>query len=216
MPTFYRPLDGKLPDYPGQLQSNFGHKIIHPEDLPFVQALNADLATVWRATKKFCLLANLATQTKMLVQPSTVYSTMMAVMYRLLRMEFLGGSLDETVRLGLLAFTHHIFLQWKDLRLPCHGFTDQYRRYLLDHSLEDVVPLNVMLWLLMTGAVSVFDAITEPWLRERLWKQMELCGVKSWKGVQEALKTCMWIPLLDEQRVRKLHECLVAGSRLDK
>jgi hypothetical protein len=139
------------PDYPEQVISSFGPTIRCLEDLSFVQDLDMDLADVWRVTRKFSLLANLATQTQMLVQPATIYGTMIAVMYRLLRMEFVAGSLDEAIRLGLLAFAHHTFLQWKDTCLPCHGFSIRYRQYLVVPQLEDSVPSHVMLWLVMTG-----------------------------------------------------------------
>jgi hypothetical protein len=37
---------------------------------------------------------------------------------------------------------------------------------------------------------------------------MTLCGVKSWKDMQEALKVCMWIPLLSQERVKQIYEWL--------
>lgn len=80
------------------------------------------------------------------------------------------------------------------------------------HQLEDVVPSRVMLWLMMTGAVSIFRISAEPWLADRLQRQAERCGVRSWKDMQEALKACMWIPLLDEERGKQTYEWLRTGS----
>lgn len=180
------------------------------EDLPFVQDLNVSLAEVWRVTRKFCLLTNLGTQTQTLMQPATIYGTMTAVMYRLVRMGFVAGSLDEAVRLGLLAFTNHMFLQWKGVRLPRHGFSNHYRDYLQSRQGEDLIPLQVMLWLLITGAVSIFCLSAEPWLGDGLRRKIEQCGVRTWKNMQEALKTCMSIPLLDEERGMQVYEKLVS------
>jgi hypothetical protein len=202
-----------VPDYPEQITLSFRPQSPRSEEiLHFSNTLARDLGEVWRFTKKFCLLANLATQTQTLIQPAVIYGTMTAVMYRLLRMEYAAGSLDETTRLGLLAFTHHTFLQWKDIHLPRHGFSVRYRRYLLDHQLEDLVPSHVMLWLLMTGAVSTLNISAEPWLTACLRTQMKRCGVKSWKDMQDALKVCMWIPLLSQERVKQIYEWLSASS----
>jgi hypothetical protein len=198
-----------VPDYPEQITLSFGRQSHRTEEIPhFSNTLARDLGEVWRFTKKFCLLANLATQTQTLIEPAAIFGTMTAVMYRLLRMEYAAGSLDETIRLGLLAFTHHTFLQWKDIHLPRHGFSIRYRRYLLDHQLQDLVPSHVMLWLLMTGAVSTLNISAEPWLTACLRRQMTLCGVKSWKDMQEALKVCMWIPLLSQERAKQIYEWL--------
>ena len=156
-----------------------------------MQDLNMDLAEAWRVIRKFCLLAILGTQTQMTIEPAMIYGTMTAVMYRLVRMRFVVCSLDETIRLGLLAFTHHTFLQWKDICLPCHGFSRRYQKYLMAHQLEDVVPAGVTLWLLMTGAISIFSISTEPWLGDFLRRQVERCKVTSWKDMQQVLKACM-------------------------
>jgi hypothetical protein len=189
--------------------SGFGPKIRCVEELPFRQDLDAELAQVWGVMKKFCLLADLGTQTRMRIPPATIYETMTAVMYRLVHMKFGPSSLDETVRLGLLAFTHHIFLQWKDIVLPRHRFSERYRRCLTDQTLEDMIPA---LWLLMVGAVSVFRISDEPWLGDCLRKQVNRCGINNWIEMQKILKTCMWIPLLDEGRGKQTYNWLVTCS----
>ena len=117
-PVFYRQPAELLPDYPDQVISSFSHSIYPQEDMQLLQDLNEQLAEIWLVMRKFCLLAHGATQTRMLILPATIYRTMTAVMYRLLRMGFAVGTLDESLRLGLLAFTHHIFLQWQDIDFP--------------------------------------------------------------------------------------------------
>jgi hypothetical protein len=197
-----------VPDYPEQVISGFGPQIRCVEDLPFRQDLDAELVQVWRPMKKFCLLADLGTQTRMRIPPAMIYETMTAVMYRLVRMNFGPSSLNETVRMGLLAFAHHVFLQWKDIRLPRHRFSERYRRCLADQTLEDMIPAQVMLWLLMVGAVSIFRISDEPWLGDCLRKQIDRCGIKNWIEMQKILKTYMWVPLLDEEGGKQTYDWL--------
>ena len=180
------------------------------ENAEFVHGFDERLSELWTVARKFCLLANLGTQTGMLVPPATIYGTMTAVMYRLLRMDFAQCSLNETVRLGLLAFTYHIFLQWQDVRLPHHHFSETYRHHLLCADLEKIVPSRVLLWLLMTGVISLFRISEEPWLARLLLKHFEECRVSKWEELQDILKSSMWIPLLDEKQGKQSYE-LVAG-----
>lgn len=212
-PVFYRQPAEPLPDYPEQVTS-FSPSIYSQEDMQLVQDLNEYLAEVWLVMRKFCLLANLGTQTRMLIQPATIYGTMTAVMYRLLRMGFAAGTLDESSRLGLLAFTHHIFLQWQDMRLPFHPFSESYRNHLQVHALGDTIPSRISLWLLMLGAISLFNVSGEPWLSDYLLRQAERCGVKSWKDGQEILKSSMWISLLDDKPGKQIFDSLTEMSGL--
>ena len=208
-PVFYRQPAESLPDYPEQVISSLSPSIYSRKDMQFVQDLNGNLAEVWLVMRKFCLLANLGIQTRMLIQPATIYGTMTAVMYRLFRMGFAAGTLNESARLGLLAFSHHIFLQWQDMRLPCHPFSESYRNYLQVHVLEDIIPPWISLWLLMIGAISLFSVSDELWLADCLRKQAERCRVKTWKDGQEILKSSMWISLLDDKPGKQIYDsCL--------
>jgi hypothetical protein len=206
-PVFYRQPAEPLPDYPEQVIL-----IYSQEDMQLVQDLNGYLAEVWLVMRKFCLLVDLGTQT--VIQPAIIYGTMTAVMYRLLRMGFAAGTLNESSRLGLLAFTHHIFLQWQDMRLLCHPFSETYRNYLQVHALGDTIPPRISLWLLMIGAMSFFGVLDKVWLADYFRRQAERCGVKTWKDGQEILKSSMWISLLDDNPGKQVYDSLIETSGL--
>lgn len=211
-PVFYRQPAEPLPDYPEQVISSFSPDIYSREDTHLVQGLNEQLAEVWLVMKKFCLLVNLGTQTQMLIQPALIFGTMTAVMYRLIRMGFAVGTLDESLRLGLLAFTHHIFLQWQEMKLPHHPFSKSYRNYLQIHTLKDTVPPRILLWLLMIGAISLFSVSDELWLADYLRCQAKNCRVKTWTDGQKVLKSSMWISLLDEKFGKQVYDSLTEMS----
>ncbi|KAI0900058.1 hypothetical protein F4806DRAFT_277181 [Annulohypoxylon nitens] len=209
-PVLYCQANEPIPDYPDQVVSSFSRSTSSQEEMQLFQDLDTDLAEIWLITRKFCLLTNLGTQTGMRMQPETIYRTMTAVMYRLLHMSFESGSLDETVRLGLLAFTHHVFLQWQGIKPSCrHQFRHAYRNYLQIHPF-DKAPPQLLLWLLVIGAVSLFSVSEEPWLRGKLQRQIEICEANTWKKLQEMLKSFMWIPLLDEKSGEEVYSSLTS------
>lgn len=177
-----------------------------------VSTLDEDLAQAWRTTRTFCLLANLGTQTRMLLPPETIHGTMTAVMYRLFWMCFTAGSVDETMRLGLLVITYHIFLQWQDIRPPSHGISASYRQALQHYMLDSVsVPSETIVWLLMIGAVSLFNISEDNWLRDTLRTQLDTCQVRTWKDLEEILKSHLWIQSLDNKAGKHVYDSL-SGS----
>lgn len=182
------------------------NKIETYEDVDMTQNMDKDLATAWLAMKKFCLLVNLGTQTERFIRLEIIYETMIAVFYRVLDMSFAKGSMDDSARQGLLCFCYHVFLQWQDIRPSYHHFPAAYRSCILDFERVDGGSSRYMLWLLMTGATSIFNVPNEDWLRERLRKYASRCEVKTWKDMQEILKSFMWIALLDDQPGKRIFD----------
>ncbi|KAK6822722.1 hypothetical protein PG989_001610 [Apiospora arundinis] len=207
-PLFYLQPSEPVPEYPEQVifKSATGSHSKHEEEL--LSTLDEDLAKAWRTTRTFCMLVNLGTQTRRLLPPESIHGTMTAIMYRLFNMGFAAGLLDETIRLGLLAFTHHIFLQWQDVRVPCHEVTAAFRQSLRQHKPHDLVPPETMMWLSMVGAVSLLDISEESWLRDSLREQLDGCQVKTWNDLHDILKSHMWIPLLDKKAGQQIYDSL--------
>lgn len=170
--------------------------------------MDSGLATAWWVMKRFCLLINLGTQTQRFISQDIIHQTMSAVLYRLLRMRFTAYSMNETVRHGLLGFAHHAFLQWQDIKLPYYHFTTAYRNCILHLKLIDEVSSQLMIWLLMTGALSVFHVTDETWLVESLREYAAKCKVDTWKEMDNMLKSYMWIPMLDEQPGKQIYKLL--------
>lgn len=124
---------------------------------------------------------------------------MAAVTYRLLDTHFAIGSINEAVRYGLLVFSYHVFLQWKGLKLPYSHLPTAYQTRIANIALHDGASSPLRLWLLMIGAISVFDPVEETWLGEQVKAHAEKCGVRTWKDMRDILKSFMWIGLLDDQ-----------------
>lgn len=213
-PLFFRQPSEPMPKYPEKLLPASGDKLGFQDNIKLIGPMNDGLSTAWRVMRRFCLLVNLGTQTQGLIDPEIIRETMAAVIYRLIQLGFTTGSLDEVVRLGLLTFSHHVFLQWHDIKTPYYGLATAYRNHLLDFGVIDRASPQLMVWLLMTAANSLFDISDEIWLEESLREHIGACEVKAWKGLQEILKTFMWMPLLDEHRGKQVYDFLfMDGSK---
>ncbi|KAI1378981.1 hypothetical protein F4677DRAFT_410239 [Hypoxylon crocopeplum] len=204
-PVFFGQPSEPVIEYPEKLQPASDDKSYSRDTMELVQIADKELATVWQVMRRFCLLVNLGTQTQRLIRPEIIHETMAAVMYRLLHMHFAAGSPDETVRHGLLAFSHHVFLQWQDIKLPYHYFPATYQSSILSLEGADGASPQLLLWLLMIGAISVFDISEDAWLREHIREYASRCQVKTWKAMQDILKSFMWIALLDEQAGKHIY-----------
>lgn len=211
-PVFCCRVGAPVPKIPDQVICSFDSGAPHPKMSNFHDSLNVELADLWLVTMKFCLLVNLATQTRRRFHASIIYETMTPIMYRLLHMNFATQSIrDESIRLGLLVFAQHIFLQGQQIRLPCPPLSQAYRLHLRACDAQFItpeLPSQVTVWLLMVGAISLFSVSEEVWLGEGLRKWIQRSGVSSWKDLQAVLKSCMWISVLDDQMGQQVFDSL--------
>lgn len=122
---------------------------------------------------------------------------MASVMYRLLSLEFPPGSLDAMIRLGILGFCSHIFLQWTNVKIPHHHLQKTYKDCLL--SLEPTVSPQLHFWLLFSGDISLFTGADSVWLRPWLHTMAGLCGIRTWEEARAVLKRFLWVDFVHDQ-----------------
>ncbi|KAH6713427.1 hypothetical protein BKA61DRAFT_484186 [Leptodontidium sp. MPI-SDFR-AT-0119] len=205
----------EMAEYPKRLLSDSNDKKIaaSQSNNELIQMLNPDLATAWKVMRRFCLLVNLGAQTSRFIEPELIHHTMASVLYRLIHMSFAIGSLDENLRLGLLAYSYHVFLQWQDIKFAGHQFPVHYRKVILELEAADETPPQMMLWFLVIGANSFLKATDEGWLIKSLRLYASRCNVKSWRDMEGILKSIMWMPLLDEKAGRGVYDLLHLNDR---
>ncbi|KAN0110647.1 hypothetical protein V8E51_007034 [Hyaloscypha variabilis] len=161
-----------------------------------MEDLDDEIVEVWDAMANFCSLINLAAEAGGRIRWALFLNTMTAVMYRLIHMSFDVGSVNDAIRLGLLGISSHVFLQWKVVRTTYAHLRTCYRNCL--DSLEGLQSITSQLssWLLMIGAVSVFERSDASWLGPLLSKHVTVCGIKSWDEIRDVLDSLIWIPLV--------------------
>lgn len=183
-----------------------------PLDAQQLGISSPDLSRAWDTTQTFCSLLNYAAESKRKIPQETLLNTMASVMYRLLNLEFAFGSLDEAVRLGLLGFCSHVFLQWSRVRLPHHHLSKTYKDCLL--GLRDPAPPQMSLWLLLIGDVSLFYEEDEQWLRPWLHTILYLCGATSWDEARVIMKAFLWIDFVQDGAGAKAFHSLMEDGKI--
>lgn len=140
--------------------------------------------------------------------------TMGSVMYTLLRMKFSSTNpINEAVRLGLLAFCSHSFLERRGIHLPNGYLRENYRKTCFDDINTQTLRGNasqLSLWILMIGAISIFDSVTDDsaaWikfrLRENVCLNKDYC---SWPQLRLILKSYLWIDILHDAPGERIFE----------
>lgn len=206
-PVFFRQPLEPIPTYPVNLLPEFNGTAQTQDTLEVAKLIDAGLAGAWSVMRRFSLLVNLGAQTQLLVSTKIINETMTSVMYRLLCKRYPPASLNEDVRLVLVAYGYHGFLQWRDVKLPCPHLQNAFKEGALALQQNREVSDRFMLWMLMVAAVSIFDVQKEEWLGAMLRRHAR-SQQRSWIEVQDILKAFLWIPLLDEEPARSIWDSL--------
>ncbi|CAG8972912.1 hypothetical protein HYALB_00001332 [Hymenoscyphus albidus] len=176
----------------------------------FSNGLDPKLAGIWNLLAQFCAVVNLALESRQFITSETYLETMASTFYRLLDMRFDSWSRDEAVRLGLLAFSAGVLLQWRQMGVRYSHFTHLFRTCLEDISSAEVSP-ELMLWLLMVGAVGVFDGGDDIWLKPLLLSQSEICGLRSWDEMKILLESFLWVGWVFDEPGKRIFGSMNAG-----
>jgi hypothetical protein len=162
--------------------------------------IDSELARVWRRMSDFCSVINFAVDSRQRITVETFLDTMASVMYRLLDMRFDSCSIDEAIRLGVLCFSCNVFLHWTQLGISYPFLTSAFRNCLarLTTTSSHISP-RLVLWLLMAGAVAVFDSSDYEWLKPLLLANIGLCKIDSWSQMHDLLRSFMWIGLVHDK-----------------
>jgi hypothetical protein len=172
--------------------------------------MDAQLAPAWMVLSDFCSVVNFAADSKQRITVGTFLDTMASVMYRLLDMHFEVSSSDETICLGLLCFSCSVFLQWQHLGVSYSLLASVFRGSFatLTATSSHLSP-QLVLWLLMTGAVSVFDGSDDAWFNPLLRETMRTCKVDSWSEMRDLLMSFMWIGLVHDKTGKRVFDSAV-------
>jgi hypothetical protein len=180
---------------------------------PVLPGISEDLVQAWAFLKRFCSTINSAFEHKRQLPKETLLNPMASVMYRLLRMNsFDPTSIDEAIRLGLLAFSSHIFLDWQDVKLPHTYLPKIYRNCLLNLKLPGALPSQNLLWLLIVGSLSIFTEADDHWLIPWVRANIELCGAHDWSELRGQLKAFPWIDFLHDKPGQAIFDAAVLSK----
>ena len=176
----------------------------------FLDDVDRNLATVWLATKKFCVLVNRAASSKRKLPEATLLQAMASITYRLLHRRYAAHSFDETLRLALLAFCSRTFLQLPTIRIEDTCLPSAYRECLLSIGICRKASSRILLWLQTIGIVAVFGQADHAWLKPLLRSSIEGCGVESWSELADIMNSFIWIGLVFDRPGRDIFSNLMS------
>lgn len=206
-----------LPDLKLLLSSMLGSSQAGSKNNPEVllHDIDQDLAAVWLVMVEFSHVINRAAKYQHRIATETLLTTMASVIYRLIDMtKFKSDSTEEVIRLGLLAFSTSVFLQWKQLGLSYNHLATAYRNSLAELPCPNIPP-QFLLWFSMVGAVSVFGCDDEKWLRPRLRANIDsIGGLESWTDMQELLESFMWIGLVLDKPGKEVFDSTMTDNSI--
>ncbi|KAK6497983.1 hypothetical protein TWF506_004228 [Arthrobotrys conoides] len=207
-PVFFldQPFLEPLFPYPDHTPHLTTAKLAHPASEKFLENVSPDLAEAWTFLKGFCYIMNSAAEANRRLPQSTLMNAMTSMMYRLLSMSFKEESIDEAIRLGLLSFSSYIFLRWQSITLTYIHLSSVYKSSLVNLNISKEFPPELVLWLLMVGAIAVFGDDDDIWLKPWLRVNFGLCEVNGWGDLKGVLKGLMWVGFVFDKPGEEVYE----------
>lgn len=177
--------------------------------------LDPVLSAIFNTMRYFCGLVNIAARDEAarLTEDAFLHA-MGSILYRLLYLRYERGSLDETIRLSLLALSAPIFLDWKTVYWVNGHFIASWRHCLTDllTGLTCFAPQD-SIWILMTGALSMSH---DPDFRSQLLGGLQVLTASShvtmWEDLEKLLQSYVWIRVLFDEPAKDIFDSIKTSS----
>lgn len=163
-------------------------------------AMNPELVRVWTVLSDFCAVVERAVAARQYITTDVLLDVMASTMYNLAGLRYEPGSTDELLRLGLLAISCSVFMHWRTLGRSFAHLATEFRNCLQDLAVMSQLPLELSVWLLVIGAVSVFGVTADDdgWLKPLLRDILRRCEMRSWEEARGFMKSLLWIGLVHD------------------
>ncbi|TID03948.1 hypothetical protein CH35J_003092 [Colletotrichum higginsianum] len=197
---------------PQRIMQEICRNPLHP-DRPLAEIFSAAEPTIKDLVREIdsisVFLSNCGLQSKLTADE--FQSMLSSLGYRLLRVRDQGytcpGDLHGACLLGVMSFYTSLLLQFGRQR---HLLYERISRRLkvsvrvldLDSAHSQFLP--TLLWLLMLGAISVFEKEDDPWLLPELARVSEQLMLKTWEDIHCELKRYLWIDSIHNGQGRRL------------
>lgn len=172
------------------------------------RTIDTKLRSIWSDLRTFASLANLAHQTERKLEPSLINEIMVSTMYRLLHLTFLHPSVNEIIRLSLLAFSSTIFLQGQLFTRRYQHLTFKLRTSLVQSQTQSPheTPLPVRFWLTMMLSLISPLCADDIWLSGAIDQLVQETKITTWIDARTMLKSVMWIDVLHDTPGKEIVE----------
>lgn len=181
----------------------------------FLDSIDLRLRRVWNDVSEFVRAANIATQCKRSIDNELYQETMVSIHYRLANLCFDMDSINEPIRLALLAFASTLFLQWRGIKIRYEYLAQRLNTAMtsLRHNNRGV-PVRLALWIYIIAAISVLDEREKVYLQPALIEVIRELEFGSWDEVRLMLKSILWVDVLHDPLAKEMVEDTLSAPEL--
>lgn len=181
----------------------------------FLDSIDLRLRRVWNDVSEFVRAANIATQCKRSIDNELYQETMVSIHYRLVNLCFDMDSINEPIRLALLAFASTLFLQWRGIKIRYEYLAQRLNMAMtsLRHNNRGV-PVRLALWIYIIAAISVLDEREKVYLQPALIEVIRELEFGSWDEVRLMLKSILWVDVLHDPLAKEMVEDTLSAPEL--
>lgn len=181
----------------------------------FLDSIDLRLRRVCNDVSEFVRAANIATQCKRSIDNELYQETMVSIHYRLANLCFDMDSINEPIRLALLAFASTLFLQWRGIKIRYEYLAQRLNMAMtsLRHNNRGV-PVRLALWIYIIAAISVLDEREKVYLQPALIEVIRELEFGSWDEVRLMLKSILWVDVLHDPLAKEMVEDTLSAPEL--
>lgn len=189
------------------IQQNIPTDATSPIEKFIRSSLDTRLQSIWDDLRNFSQLAEITHQAGKLLDPSFVNEVLIATMYRLLHLDFSRYTVNELLRLGLLAYATSVFLQDQLASNRYQYIAVELRQLITSlHHQGSTMPCEIRLWLVLVAGMLDPSCTVDQLLMESIASADAAKGSKTWSEVRSTLKAVMWISFIHDQQGQKTAE----------
>lgn len=181
----------------------------------FLDSIDLRLRRVWNDVSEFVRAANIATQCKRSIDNELYQETMVSIHYRLANLCFDMDSINEPIRLALLAFASTLFLQWRGIKIRYEYLAQRLNMAMISLRHKNRgVPVRLALWIYIIAAISVLDERDKVYLQPALVEVVRELKFGSWDEVRLMLKSILWVDVLHDPLAKEMVEDTLSAPEL--
>ncbi|OLN81321.1 hypothetical protein CCHL11_08585 [Colletotrichum chlorophyti] len=177
-----------------------------------LDVMDPRMGSVFQDLQDFSRLTKLLFRTERKIDPCLFQDLMTSIQYRIMHLELPAeNGLAEGFRLGMIGYLTTLFLLISGKRLRFDFFNSKFRSTC--RHLETAEPPGassglIQAWILVIGAISIFDPEDDVWLMPKLADIRGSLG-NTWPEAKRRLEEVMWIEAIHDLAGIKVFEKLV-------
>ena len=179
----------------------------------FFYDLDIGLRLIWYDLSALVQVMNTMPQPKPQSDYKSCKEAIVTIHYRLVDVRYDVDSIDEALRLALLAFSSTLFVQWRGIRTRYEYLAQSFRSALSLLKREaTVLPTELSLWLYVVGIIAVFGDQEQNEVKPVLNESLQIMELKSWNDVRSSLKSILWVDMLHDPPAERMIKAILAES----